>query len=136
MASLAWTNNYIGIPFKAHGRSLIDGCDCWGLARIIEKEHYEKELPSLDDTYGELIGKDLSELVYHRKILYEEHKTPVEGDLVLMRVLGNPCHIGVYVWDGFMLHSDPVGRGTSRIERLSSGRIAPYIEGYYSATTS
>ena len=45
-----WWNRYIGTPFKAFGRTM-EGCDCWGLLRIVYREAFGIELPSYVSDY-------------------------------------------------------------------------------------
>ena len=43
---------YTGIPFKDHGRGH-DGCDCWGLVRLVYAEELGIWMPDLGDRYGD-----------------------------------------------------------------------------------
>ena len=56
-----WCNNYINISFLDHGRSK-EGCDCWGLARIIYKEQLDIDLPLLLDYKDTKDGFSISNL--------------------------------------------------------------------------
>lgn len=47
-----WAREYIGIPFLDKGRTR-DGCDCWGLNRLIWAEHFSVRVPSFSETYSE-----------------------------------------------------------------------------------
>ncbi len=47
-----WARAYIGIPFLDKGRSR-EGCDCWGLARLIWAEQFSLFIPSFLDAYEE-----------------------------------------------------------------------------------
>lgn len=51
---MEWHAPYLGVPFEDGGRSL-DGCDCWGLVRLIYARELRIELPS----YGETSATDL-----------------------------------------------------------------------------
>lgn len=43
-----WTDDYLAIPFAFDGRDR-DGCDCWGLLRLIYQEQLGIELPAYSD---------------------------------------------------------------------------------------
>ena len=100
-------NAYIGIPFVEKGRE-INGCDCWGLVRLVYKKELGIELPSYLDAY-ECTGdsKEISE-----KIARESLKAWVQipagavepYDVILLRMLGLPMHVGIVTRKGKMLH--------------------------------
>ena len=127
-----WVNQYVGIPFVANGRA-IEGTDCWGLVWLIYKNQYGIPLPSLASEYqatsleanAGFIKKQLDELPVY------PIRNPEEGDIVLMKIFGFPCHVGIYLTGHLVLHSDPVGKGLSRIERIDSPRIVRMMEGFY-----
>ncbi len=93
---------YIGMPFKPLGRDA-KGCDCWGLTRLIYKEEFGIELPSLQ--YAEKF--DPVEL--HDIMLDESsHWIPIEkglekpGDVLVLRSINT--HVGVVVDRQWMIH--------------------------------
>jgi cell wall-associated NlpC family hydrolase len=45
-----WVEQYIGIEFRDLGRDR-DGCDCWGLVRLVILKQARVELPSLATGY-------------------------------------------------------------------------------------
>lgn len=95
-------SKYIGLPFKPLGRA-VDGCDCWGLARIIYRDEFGIDIPSLQYAAPydpeELFGVMDDE---------SRHWLPVElgkekpGDILTLRAL-NP-HVGIVVERGLMIH--------------------------------
>ena len=51
-----WSNDYIKVPFKDHGRTK-EGSDCWGLARIIYQERLGIILPTYDEVYSDTLDR-------------------------------------------------------------------------------
>jgi len=103
----AWVGNYVGLPFIEKGRDR-SGVDCWGLLRRIYSERYCIELPSYADDYQSTADSEsiraliLGGLGPWREIQAgQEH----EGDGILLRIKGQPWHVGVVVAPGWMLHS-------------------------------
>ena len=125
-------SQYTGIPFVPHGRTL-EGCDCWGLVRIVLENEYGKKLPSFTTAYGELEKEWLAEVVSSAIVSLHPVKVdvPAEGDIVLMTFRGFPCHVGLYVAPNHVLHSDLLGKDSSRLSRLSDMRIASRVRGFY-----
>jgi cell wall-associated NlpC family hydrolase len=128
-----WVNDYIGIPFVDHGRS-IAGWDCWGLVRHVLHEHYGKMLPNFCGAYEQAEnGREIAALIdCSRPLLQAERvERPQSGDLALLTFRGHPCHIGVYLADGqgWLLHVLP--RAGTVLDRVDSIRNNRRLEGYY-----
>lgn len=102
-----WTNDYIRIPFKDCGRDRF-GADCWGLARIIYQEKLGVDLPSLL-FYRDTVDRGTIAGLYENeestgnwiKIPKGEEKP---FDVIVLKILGFPMHIGVVFSKGFMIH--------------------------------
>jgi len=105
-----WVNNYIGLAFKEHGRDR-DSVYCWGLVRLVLADQFDTVLPSYAEGYESTEdAKDIGRLVrgemdpWRQRVLGEERP----GDVVLMRMMNQPMHVGVVVAgrsDGsWMLH--------------------------------
>lgn len=114
-----WANKYIGIPYKDGGRDL-DGVDCWGLVRLIYNNEYNINLPSFSNEYVITDHDRVNELFAQYREGWIVEENPKEGDVVLLRLLGNESHVGVLVNDKQFLH---VTRKTlAAIENLDSIR--------------
>lgn len=96
-------SKYGVIPYKNRGTDF-DGCDCWGLVRLVYKEEYGLELPSFDYTSAELDNSDLID-TSKPTIKAVEVKEPKEGDLVTMAYGGYEGHVGLVVSGGRVLHT-------------------------------
>lgn len=129
---LHWSNNYIGIPFVAHGRTH-SGCDCWGLVCLVQKEVFSRAFPLFDESYGIITPQENARIIDTELPLLplERTSSPVEGDIVLMKIHGFPSHVGIYLNTGFVLQSDMWGKGVSHLERITSPSIRTHLEGYY-----
>lgn len=102
-----WSNEYINIPFKEHGRDR-SGCDCWGLARIIYKEQLGLDLPTLINYENTKDSHAIAELYENEHLKWQE--IPVgeekEFDILVFKILGLPTHIGIVINKGIMIHCE------------------------------
>lgn len=126
-----WSNQYIGIPYKAGGRDH-SGLDCWGLARLVYQEQYKINLPSFSAEYTENDTTRMSELIAQYREGWTQKDMPEEGDLVLLRLLGSESHIGVVVSPTKFLHIRE--NSDSCIESLESSAWSKRIIGYFKYT--
>ena len=116
---------YLSIPFVPNGRTM-DGCDCYGLVRLLLTDLYGKLLPLFanDETeYAPLINSGLA------TIGATGIPKPEEGALVILRYLGLPVHIGLCIDGTRVIHTEKF-KGV-HIEALSSRHIASRIVGFY-----
>lgn len=100
-----WYNKYVGIPYKDNGR-LEEGADCWGLARLIYKQEYNIELPSLTNAYKMEDAKRIEELAHQYKEGWDVLETPEAGAIVLFRVLGTVSHVGIMINSTQFMHNN------------------------------
>ena len=101
-----WAADYIGLPFREHGRDR-DGADCWGLVTLIAAERFDIRLPSYAAGYASTRdAEDIGRLVRRQMDLWRAvargHEQP--GDVVLMRLMNQPMHVGMVVARGWMVH--------------------------------
>ena len=123
-------SRYIGIPYLVKGRSFA-GCDCWGLVVLYYREELGIILPAYEMSFAD--EAEIAEI--HAAISGEKASTwsrveaPVKNDVVLMRVRGEPVHIGIYIGDGHILHTR--NGASASIQRLNAPFWRQSLEGYY-----
>lgn len=107
-----WCNNYISVPFADHGRTA-QGCDCWGLARLIYKEQLGIDLPALLDYKNTKDSHNIAELYEIEHQEWQEIPLGQEKsfDVLVFKIMGLPTHIAVVVDKGLMIHCEK-GCGT------------------------
>jgi len=126
-----WVKKYIGIPFVSNGRT-IEGCDCYGLVRLVLHNEYDIELPQLSDDY-----KDAQNIKETAKLFAEN--IPVlasvklsaaqEKAVVIITEHGVAAHIGITAGGGYILHT---GIKTGSVcQRETHPGLRGRIEGYY-----
>ena len=127
---MTWWADYIGLPFKERGRDR-DGCDCWGLVRMVYAEQLGIELPTLDGYVsvrdGQWIGPQLE------KALPDWEPCEPEAFAVpLFRFSGGKLHVGIVVDPIHMLHieagKDACLEPMKRMGNLLSGYYRPRID--------
>lgn len=126
-----WAGHYIGLPFQDHGRDRT-GLDCWGLVRLVLSEQFAIALPSYAHEYERTTETGrISALIARESPLW----TPVNageerlGDVIVLRLQGQPLHVGIILGDGQMLHIE--WNINSVIERYRESRWSKRIAGFY-----
>ena len=127
-----WVAGYIGIPFRPHGRDR-DGCDCWGLLRLVLAEQFDTQIPAFHGMTWQP-GDDRRALAAfmdeHRDIWSEVPAGQEQpGDGVLMRLMGHPIHCGIVVAPGWMLHVE--GGADAAAEPYTDIRWNRRVLGFY-----
>lgn len=125
-----WYNKYIDIPYKDGGRDAL-GLDCWGLVRLVYKDQFDIELPSLSEQYS--TGKDheqVSEVLAREKENWTIQQTAEVGDVIVFKMLGAETHVGVYLGDSKFLH---IREGVNSVvesvdSRLWKNRLVGYFK--------
>lgn len=99
-----WWNDYSRIQFLDKGRDR-NGCDCWGLVRLIYKEQLNIDLPSYIYDYKNTDEKELiTSIIADHRDLFSTVDKPKPFDLVLLRMLNHPMHIGLVINKDSMIH--------------------------------
>ena len=121
--------DFIGIPYVDKGCSMV-GADCYGLARMITSEIYNKKMPPLNHDYESAFDFDeMAQAVTRTKQEYFKLDTAEEGCIVLLKVKGIECHIGTVISGNSFIHT--LGGHDSCLERLDSAMWVKRIEGFY-----
>lgn len=131
-----WCINYIGIPFISGGRNK-DGCDCYGLVRLILLEQYKIELPELKGNYSNALCIAETKKLFTENvpvICAEKISSPEEKAIALIKIKGSLCHVGLYAGDGYIIHS----RHKLGVvcERITSPLLVNCVEGWYRVDSS
>lgn len=102
-----WSNKYISIPFKEHGRSR-EGSDCWGLVSVIYKEEFGIDLPTLQDYSCTKDKRAISKLCEQESKRWVEIPVGEEQpfDVLIFKILNIPCHVAVVISKGIMIHCE------------------------------
>jgi len=126
-----WVKKYIGIPFASNGRTA-DGCDCYGLARLVLRNEYGLGLPELSNDYSDALNTAETARLFaeHLPVLAgEKLAAPEEGAVVIITEHGVPAHIGVCAGGGHILHT---GVKTGAVcQRETHPGLRGRIAGYY-----
>lgn len=126
-----WAGRYIGLPFREHGRDRA-GLDCWGLVRLVMGEQYNLALPSFATSYdrttnAESIGRLIRRETRGWRAIELGHEDT--GDVAVLRMRGEPMHVGVVLGDRQMLH---IEQGIdSAIEHYDCLRWKDRVCGFY-----
>lgn len=108
---MSWANAYVGLPQRDMGRDR-NGCDCWGLARIV----YRAELGILLPVYsGGVVcageAAEIAELIAEAgaQAPWQAVSGPRAFDMLLFRRGAHARHLGVAIDARRMLHMDRHG---------------------------
>jgi len=113
-ASLAWINDYVGVPYRVNGRDR-NGWDCWGLVLAVYRDQLGLELP--DWRRGEPFGLAAQVRAFRQAFrdaqgLALELEAPAPFAIVLVAREPAPHHVGVVAGAG-VLHCAAADAGTT-----------------------
>ncbi len=123
--------DYMAIPWASGGRDA-SGCDCWGWVRLVAQGEFGAALPAYADGYLDAMDREeVGRLANGERGCWQEVAAGGErpGDLVLLRICGQPCHVGIVVDRLRMAHNmkstGPV------IERYDRPKWARRVDGFF-----
>lgn len=120
---------YVGMPFVEHGRSR-DGCDCYGLLRLVYMEQLGIVLPAYSEAYASTQdGPGLQALITDELPPWRSVSPEIPLDAVLMTEGGVIRHVGVVERPGWVLHVEDGGAAV--IEPYRHGRLKRRVVGFY-----
>jgi cell wall-associated NlpC family hydrolase len=122
--------SYVGIPYKDLGRTR-EALDCWGLVCQFYQDQFNIELPNYVTHTSEQATKLAAEVTEcSQDGSWEKvNGEPKYGDVIIFRIMAHPVHIGVYLEDGYFLHTFP--KRDSCIENLTSLTWSNRKDGVY-----
>lgn len=135
-----WVEKYLGIPFKERGLTR-EGCDCWGLVRLILLEQMDLHLPEHPEiSEGATLAKLRTIVAAAASPTWHEVVRGSECvyDVVLMRghvehaehKYQRPIHIGLVVVPGTLIHVE-VGSNVSITDYRRDIRTKNRVHGFY-----
>ncbi len=92
--------------YISKGRGENNKYDCWGWVVKISKELFNKDLLSYHEDYKHSTHKSVCDLIVKEAEKYKpvEPGTEREGDLISLRIKGEPFHIAIIIKKGLMSH--------------------------------
>ena len=130
---ISWVADYIGILWTDTGATRL-GVNCWGLVALVYRERAGIELPLYEDWRWESDLKPLSAAAQAlRRSIGEKIAAEAEAwiavptnerrtlDVLLIRQMGWPCHVGLFVAPNRVLHAE--AKLDTACERLDAERF-------------
>lgn len=132
-----WVATYIGIPFIDYGRSH-EGCDCWGLARMIWNERAGIVLPehAVDPDRGDLCEATMAANMGPWRRIEPGQETTLDGVMMLgcygrgAAMKRAAMHVGVVIGGGWLIHTN-AEVGGSCLMRYQESQHARKIAGFW-----
>lgn len=98
---------FIGIPYR-HKACGWDGVDCWGLVRLFYREQFSIELPDYNGRIGSFNDSDVTAAAVNHALKVHSWSRALRFDelgvVLVLRILGQPAHVGVSLGSGQFLH--------------------------------
>lgn len=114
---------FVGLPYAAPN-------GCWQLVVAVYRELFGLALPDYAGDAAGLTREALAALIDTQRSAWRPVEAERPGDVVLFRILGAPCHVGVVQAPGLFLHVLHAGQ-TARIESYRAPTWRQRIEGFY-----
>lgn len=125
---MSWSDNYIGLPWREHGRSR-EGVDCYGLLRLIYEEQLSIRLPAYTMYQSVECRREIALLIEGLSTNWYQVDQPKPFDAVLFRIGLYPSHLGVVVKQPLFIHQPE--KGESVIARWTSPEWTNRVAGFY-----
>jgi cell wall-associated NlpC family hydrolase len=110
----------------------MEGCDCYGLIRLVLQNEYNIYLPELSNDYSNALNvKETARLFAEQRpvLAAEELSKPQSGSVVVITEHGVPAHVGMFAGGGYILHT---GIKTGSVcQKETHPGLRGRIEGYY-----
>lgn len=118
---------YTGLPFASGGRGP-KYYDCWGLTRLFYLNEFGVELPLHAGMYFDGSANGLHEEIVKRSVRQEFNKVDDKkfGDLILIRMVGFPIHVGIRISPCEFIHADRKNGSIKTLESRWSNKIEQY----------
>lgn len=130
MTSTIWAEQYLGIPY-AEGGMTHEGCNCWGLVRLVLAEQAGIAMPAYGDLPARQIG-DVARGIIPADVVSDWVKiAPAEAealDVVLMRGVER-LHCGILVDRDRILHVET--HTDAVVVPRDHYSVAPRVVGHY-----
>ena len=128
-----WVAEYVGIPWLKHGRTRA-GCDCYGLIYLVYQEVFDIALPSYAGVVDPDEQAEVAAILSQEIPLSGWEPVPIHdprelGDAVVMRIMGEPWHVGLVVSRTQFLHAQT--DHATVVDRLDSFRWLNRVAGLY-----
>lgn len=122
--------DFIGIPYVSKGRT-IEGSDCWGIILLAAKSLYDLSLPDYTTYEDSCDGTQTEHIFNDRYVNWVDVPLDAKmpGDVIVLRIMGEPMHAALYLGDGKMLHT--MSGRDSCIDRIGSQGWQNRIDGVY-----
>ena len=112
----------VGTKYKLHGRTLEEGLDCWGVVLMLYKDDGINLPDPVYGTTGDF--PQVADKLGSLNSIFKKIEYPTEKCIIMIKVHGLNSHCGVYIGDGYFIHStfsqgvviEPVYRYKKRIE--------------------
>ncbi len=121
-------SEFVGIPYREPQDGDAPGLHCWELVEKAMRELFHVKPPAIEftNTYQQSAPVFIDRLRYWRRIDWDDRKA---GDLIVLRIAGDPVHCGILVNRDDMLHT--MKGHNSCIEPVLSKRWASRLYGVY-----
>lgn len=128
---MSWASHYVGIPYADISEPPENGADCFQLVRVVLKEQFRIEIPSLRYPKSEHSPADFERFLAQYEAFHKDwHKVeqPQEGDLILILRDKMPSHVGIVIDSQRFLHTTPATGAV--VERLNDSWVRR-LYGYF-----